>query len=125
MWRALPDSVQAAISGEGLSGGILLVNRNKGQRGKISARIGASILQSRNPHRPQSRSYGWNALDCFAQAGVMADWLNLLMLACASVGAMAFGVLTAYSIFRAGFALLRPTRRQPSVKASRQPANVL
>jgi hypothetical protein len=55
----------------------------------------------------------------------MADLFNLLMLVCASVGAMAFGVLTAYSTFRAGFALLRPARRGTSVKSSRQPANVL
>lgn len=55
----------------------------------------------------------------------MTDLLNLLMLACASVGAMAFGVLTAYALFRAAFALMRPYRREATVKASRQPANVL
>jgi len=30
------------------------------------------------------------------------------MLVCASVGSMAFGVLMAYWIFRAGFALMKP-----------------
>ena len=55
----------------------------------------------------------------------MTDSLNLLMLACASVGAMAFGVLAAYALCRGCFALMRPYRRVPAVKASRQPANVL
>jgi hypothetical protein len=55
----------------------------------------------------------------------MKDSLNLLMLAGASVGAMAFGVLTAYALFRGCFALMRPYRRESQVKASRQPANVL
>lgn len=55
----------------------------------------------------------------------MTDWLNLLMLVCASLGAMAFGVLTAYAIFRFGFTLMRPHRRPAPVKASHQAANVL
>ena len=38
----------------------------------------------------------------------MADVFNLVMLVCAAVGSMAFGVLTAYGIFRVGFALMRP-----------------
>ncbi len=46
----------------------------------------------------------------------MADLLNLIMLVCAAVGSMAFGVLTAYAIFRVGFALMRPRRQQPAVK---------
>jgi hypothetical protein len=41
----------------------------------------------------------------------MEEVLNLLMLICASLGSMAFGVLTAYLIFRVGFALMRPQRR--------------
>jgi hypothetical protein len=46
----------------------------------------------------------------------MADVLNLTMLCCAAVGSMAFGVLVAYAIFRAGFALMRPRPQQPAVK---------
>jgi hypothetical protein len=37
----------------------------------------------------------------------MQDAINLLMLVCASVAAMAFGVLAAYGICRAAFAILR------------------
>jgi hypothetical protein len=33
------------------------------------------------------------------------------MLVCAGVGSMAFGVLTAYGIFRVAFALMRPRRK--------------
>jgi hypothetical protein len=50
----------------------------------------------------------------------MADLLNLTMLVCAAVGSMAFGVLTAYAIFRAGFALMRPRRQQIAVKVRTQ-----
>ena len=37
----------------------------------------------------------------------MAD---LVMLICAAIGSMAFGVLAAYGIFRIGFAMMRPRR---------------
>jgi hypothetical protein len=50
----------------------------------------------------------------------MADLLNLTMLVCAAVGSMAFGVLTAYAIFRAGFALMRPRRQPAAVKVRAQ-----
>jgi ABC-type glycerol-3-phosphate transport system permease component len=46
----------------------------------------------------------------------MADLLNLIMLVCAAVGSMAFGVLTAYAIFRIGFMLMRPRRPLAAVK---------
>lgn len=39
--------------------------------------------------------------------------IDFLMLVCAIVGSMAFGVLAAYTVFRVGFALMRP-RRQPA-----------
>ena len=52
----------------------------------------------------------------------MVDALNLAMLVCASVGSMAFGVLTAYGIFRAGFALMRPRRRTAPVKTQAEAA---
>lgn len=50
----------------------------------------------------------------------MADLLNLAMLVCAAVGAMAFGILAAYAILRVGFALLRPQQPPIAIKA-RQP----
>ncbi len=43
----------------------------------------------------------------------MADILNLAMLVCASLGAMAFGILAAYAILRATFAFMRP-RKSPT-----------
>ncbi len=46
----------------------------------------------------------------------MNDWLNYLMLVCATVGSMAFGVLAAYGIFRVGFALMRPKQQRVAVK---------
>ena len=55
----------------------------------------------------------------------MADLLNLAMLICASVGAMAFGILAAYAILRAGFALINPRRRSLPVKAHPEVARIL
>ena len=43
----------------------------------------------------------------------MTDLLNFAMLVGASVGSMAFGVLTAYGVFRVGFALIRPRPKAP------------
>jgi len=37
----------------------------------------------------------------------MTDLLNFLMLVCASVGAMVFGILAAYAILRSAFSLMR------------------
>jgi hypothetical protein len=42
----------------------------------------------------------------------------------ASVGSMAFGILAAYGILRAGFALLRPRQRRVAVKARKEAASV-
>jgi hypothetical protein len=50
----------------------------------------------------------------------MAD---LVMLVCAAIGAMAFGVLTAYAIFRVGFAMIRPRRAAVPVKVTTQLAS--
>ena len=47
----------------------------------------------------------------------MANLLDLAMLICASMGAMAFGILAAYGILRAGFAMMRPQQRSATVKA--------
>ena len=46
----------------------------------------------------------------------MTDSLNLLMLVCASVGALAFGVLSAYGIFWSAFALMKPRSQAVPVK---------
>jgi hypothetical protein len=45
----------------------------------------------------------------------MSDLLNFAMLICASLGSTAFGILAAYWILRAGFALMRPRSTQPAV----------
>jgi len=42
------------------------------------------------------------------------------MLICAAIGSMAFGVLTAYGIFRIGFAMMRPRRTVVAVKVATQ-----
>jgi hypothetical protein len=55
----------------------------------------------------------------------MADLFNLVMLVCATVGAMAFGVLAAYGIFRVGFAMMRPRRKPMAVKAQPEAASIL
>jgi hypothetical protein len=53
----------------------------------------------------------------------MTDWFNLGMLVCAAIGAMGFGVLAAYGIFRLGFALMRPrTAARVTVKAQPEAA---
>jgi ABC-type glycerol-3-phosphate transport system permease component len=50
----------------------------------------------------------------------MADVINLVMLVCAAVGAMAFGVLAAYGIFRVGFAAMRPRTTRVAIKVQAQ-----
>jgi hypothetical protein len=50
----------------------------------------------------------------------MADAFNLVMLVCAAVGAMAFGVLTAYGVFRVCFALMKPRTARMPLKAHTQ-----
>jgi hypothetical protein len=50
----------------------------------------------------------------------MADAFNLVMLVCAAIGAMAFGVLTAYGIFRIGFAMMRPRNVRIPLKVGAQ-----
>lgn len=37
--------------------------------------------------------------------------LDFSMLVCAGIGSTAFGVLTAYGLFRAAFALMRPRQK--------------
>jgi hypothetical protein len=50
---------------------------------------------------------------------------DLAMLVCAAVGSMAFGILAAYAILCAGFALMRPQARRAEVKARAEMARVL
>jgi hypothetical protein len=54
----------------------------------------------------------------------MVDLLNLAMLICATVGALAFTLLAAYWILRAGFALLRPQPKPAPVKSRAEPAQL-
>jgi hypothetical protein len=55
----------------------------------------------------------------------MDNLMNLAMLFCASVGSMAFGILAAYGILRAGFALMRPQRRPMAVKPQPEAARTV
>jgi len=55
----------------------------------------------------------------------MIDLLNLVMLICATLGSMAFGVLVSYAIFRMVFALMRPRRRPVPVKTQPEAATIL
>ena len=55
----------------------------------------------------------------------MADLLNLTMLILASVGAMAFSILAAYGILRAGFSLMRRQPRPAPVKPQTEAARGL
>ena len=54
----------------------------------------------------------------------MTDAVNFVMLIAASVGSMAFGVLAAYWVLRAGFALMRPQSQSVVVKAGARVAQV-
>lgn len=47
----------------------------------------------------------------------MQDVLNLVMLICAAVAALAFGVLAAYGVCRAAFAALKMHARSYAVEA--------
>jgi len=55
----------------------------------------------------------------------MTDLLNLLMLICAAVGSMAFGVLAAYGMFRIAFGLMKPQSPSVAVKARPETAGIL
>jgi|CZKL01.1.fsa_nt_gi hypothetical protein len=55
----------------------------------------------------------------------MTDIFNLVMLVCASIAAMAFGVWTAYGIFRIAFALMHPRRQPVAVKVQPEEATAL
>jgi len=50
--------------------------------------------------------------------------IDLLMLICASIGSMAFGILAAYWVLRIGFALIRPRERHATVKPQPETAGI-
>jgi hypothetical protein len=54
----------------------------------------------------------------------MTDLVNFVMLIAASIGSLAFGVLAAYGLLRAGFSLMRPQRQGIVVKAQAREARV-
>lgn len=55
----------------------------------------------------------------------MTDLLNLVMLICASIGAMGFGILSAYWVLRMCFALMRPGAQRVPAKAGSEVASAL
>ena len=101
--------------------GILFANRNEGQRAHFSETIrGDKAAQTVMKLRRSSEKK--KELPQYFIGGLkkMADVFNLVMLVCAAVGAMAFGVLTAYGIFRVGFALMRPRAQRMPLKIRTQ-----
>jgi hypothetical protein len=69
------------------------------------------------------RAQAWAHLNHFWAVG-MAGLLDLLMLICASAGAMGFGILAAYAILRVGFAFLRPRQQPRAVKPEPETAGI-
>jgi hypothetical protein len=55
----------------------------------------------------------------------MVDFLSLVMLVCASIASLAFGILAAYGCLRVAFALMRPQTRPTPVKTHPEAAQVL
>jgi hypothetical protein len=54
----------------------------------------------------------------------MTDLFNFVMLVCASVASMGFGILAAYVVLRAGFALMRPRSQSVTLKAQPEVARL-
>jgi hypothetical protein len=54
----------------------------------------------------------------------MVDLFNFVMLVCASVASMGFGILAAYWVLRAGFALMRPRSQRVTLKARTEAARI-
>ena len=52
----------------------------------------------------------------------MTDVVNFVMLIAASIGSMALGILAAYGVLRAGFALMRPQDRSSAAVRALVPA---
>jgi hypothetical protein len=108
-------------------GGILLVNRNEGQRGVIFCENCKQCFLGCPGELPADGAQERGAFETSEEStkvGTMVDLLNLAMLVCASVGSMAFGILAAYGILRVGFALMRPQARRTALKARAEVARV-
>jgi hypothetical protein len=54
----------------------------------------------------------------------MGNLLDLAMLICACIGAMAFGILAAFFILRVSFSLMRPQHEQASLKQQPEAARI-
>ena len=54
----------------------------------------------------------------------MTNLLDLAMLFCASIGAMAFGILAAFGVLRICFALIRLQRIETAVKPATEAARI-
>jgi hypothetical protein len=50
--------------------------------------------------------------------------VDFVMLVCASVASMGFGILAAYWVLRAGFALMRPRTHRVTLKAQPEVARL-
>jgi hypothetical protein len=104
-----------------------LINRNKGQSSGFSATIAVIPAGAAHPNAVEGLSF-----ELFPDPGVgksrrnyMAGLFNLVMLVCAILGSMAFGVLTAYGVFRVAFFMMRPRPRSVAVKAQAEAATLL
>jgi hypothetical protein len=89
--------------------GILLVNRKRGQCGSFFCDNRRNNRKTDPRHEKDTELWIVPVADLrdVDQGGTMADLLNLTMLICACVGATLFGILAAYALLRAGFALMR------------------
>ena len=54
----------------------------------------------------------------------MGNLVDTVILVCALVGALAFGILTAYAILRLCFVLMRPSRPSAAVKPEPETARI-
>ena len=101
--------------------GILFANRNEGQRAHFSETIRADKAAADSDDSRARFKHEKELSPAFHRGSrKMDDVFSLVMLVCAAVGAMAFGVLTAYGIFRAGFALMRPRAQRMPLKIRTQ-----
>lgn len=55
----------------------------------------------------------------------MTSFLNLAMLVLTSMASLAFGILAAYGILRAGFALIRPREERVAMKPQAEAARTV
>jgi hypothetical protein len=110
-------------------GGILFANRNEGQRAGFNReradflrQFKEAVAAPRWKNLPSGENWRWQPE---YRRMTITDWLNFTMLLCAAIGSMAFGILAAYAILRAGFALIRPHPRSAPVEAQPEAARTL